>query len=192
MKKPLIALTAAALLLAASGCTPDTESTDAATTESPSAAASPSTSAASPSTSPSASASASPTASSSAPASPGSSAGPSDPATSSAVAEGFPTDVVSVMPGSTPLSTSFEETSELYTASLTASTSASAEEILAYYAAKFESQGFTSGKVETQKTATLQQFVRAGGNDTANVTVVPGDGGSTFTASINTLPESAK
>ena len=96
------------------------------------------------------------------------------------------------MPKSTPLSTSFEETAELYTASLTASTSVPAAEILAYYAARFESQGFTSSKPETQGAATLQQFIRAGGDDTANVTVVPGDGGNTFTASINTLPESAK
>ena len=189
MKKPLIALTAAALLLAASGCTPDTESNDAAGTESSSAAVSPSPSAASPSASPTASGSASPSAA----ASPGSSASPSETAGSSAVAEGFPTDVISVMPGSNPLSTSFEETSDLYTASLTASTSASAEEILAYYAAKFEGQGYaSSGKPEKQGAATLQQFVRAGGNDTANVTVVPGDGGRTFTASVNTLPESAK
>ncbi len=97
-----------------------------------------------------------------------------------------------MLPGSTPLSTSFEETPELYTASLTASTDTSVEEILAYYAQKFEAQGFTSGKVEKQGTATLQQFVRSGGSDTANVTVVPADNGSTYTASINTLPESAK
>lgn len=189
MKKPLIALTAAALLLAASGCTPDTESADAGTAESSAAAASPSSEAsASPSPSSSVSGSASPGAS----ASPGSSASPSGTATTTAIAEGFPTDVISVLPGSTPLSTSFEETPELYTASLTASTGTPAAEILAYYAAKFEAQGFTAGKVEKQGSATLQQFVRSGGSDTANVTVVPADTGSTYTASINTLPESAK
>lgn len=96
------------------------------------------------------------------------------------------------MPGSTPLSTSFEETPELFTASLVASTSASTEEILAFYSDAFEAQGFTPNDAENQGTATVRQFVRSGGDDTANVAVVPRDGGNTFTASVNILPESAK
>ncbi|WAP50933.1 hypothetical protein OL239_13325 [Arthrobacter sp. ATA002] len=190
MKKPLIALTAAALLLAASGCTPDSGgSTDAGTAEPTAAAASPTAGA---STSPSPSPTAADSASPGAPASPDSSAGPSGPATSAAIADGFPIDIVSLMPGSTALSTSFEETPELFTASLTASTSSSAEEILAHYEAEFESQGFTSGEAGKQGTTTVQTFVRSGGTDTANVAVVPRDGSFTYTASINTLPESAQ
>ncbi|MCC9197876.1 hypothetical protein QNO08_06265 [Arthrobacter sp. zg-Y820] len=96
------------------------------------------------------------------------------------------------MPKSTPVSTSFEETPELFTASLTATTSASTEEILAYYAGEFEAQGFTPNDAKNEGTATLRQFVRAGGDDLANVTVVPRDGSFTYTASINLLPESAK
>lgn len=96
------------------------------------------------------------------------------------------------MQGSTPLTTSFEETPALFTASLSATTAASAQEILDYYAKTFTAQGFTAGEPEVQKTATVQQFLRSGADDTANVTVVPREGGNTYTASINTLPESAK
>ena len=88
------------------------------------------------------------------------------------------------------MTSSFEETPELFTASLSAKTKASTEEILAYYTQVFEAQGFTATDAQTQGTATLRQFVRSGGDDTAHVTVV--EGSSTFTVSINTLPESAK
>lgn len=189
MKKLPIALTAAALLLAAAGCTPDSDTTDAGTatasaSASSSAAASPSASASASSADPSASAGASESA--------GSTASPSATSTSEAIAEGFPTDLIPLLPGSTALTTSFEETSTLFTASLSGSTDAPAKEILAFYAKAFSDQGFTPSDPEVQDPATVQQFVRSDGDDTANVTVVSRDGSFFYTASINTLPESAK
>ncbi|WP_104160756.1 hypothetical protein [Arthrobacter sp. ZGTC212] len=97
-----------------------------------------------------------------------------------------------MLPGSTALTTSFEETSTLFTASLSGSTDSSTKEILAFYAKTFSAQGFTPSDPEVQDPATVQQFVRSGGDDTANVTVVSRDGSFFYTASINTLPESAK
>lgn len=96
------------------------------------------------------------------------------------------------MPGSSALTTSFEETPELFTASLSATSDAPAAEILAFYAKTFTAQGFTASEPEVQDPATVQSFVRSGADDTANVAVVSRDGGFTYTASINTLPESAK
>ncbi|MET4061344.1 hypothetical protein ABIB35_002914 [Arthrobacter sp. UYP6] len=189
MKKPLIALTAAALALVAAGCTPASENTNAGTGET-SATASPAPGSASPTASGSASPGTSTTTGASPSASSTTTASPSS--TSSAIADGFPTNLVPVMPGSTPLTTSFEETSKLFTASLSATTDAPAKEILAFYAKTFTAQGFTPADPEVRKTATVQQFSRSGADDTANVTVVPREGGFTYTASINTLPESAK
>ena len=183
MKKPLLALTAAALLVAAAGCTSDTGSTDAATGPATGGTTAPAPSG------PASSASGAP-APAGTPASSGSTAAPSSTSASAAIADGFPTDLIPVMPGSTPLTTSFEETAELFTASLSAKTAAGTEEILAYYARSFQAQGFTAAEPEVQAAATVQQFIRSGADDTANVAVVKGS--STFTASINVLPESAK
>ncbi len=189
MKKLLIALTSALLVLTAAGCTSDSESTDAETgttsasaspTDNASASAGESASPASPSASADSSASASGTAT------------PSADSTSSAIAEGFPSDLIPLLPGSTALTTSFEETSTLFTASLSGRTDSSAKDILAFYAKTFSDQGFTPAEPEVQDPATVQQFVRSGGDDTANVTVVSRDGSFFYTASINTLPESAK
>ncbi|MCC3270579.1 hypothetical protein MUG94_06425 [Arthrobacter gengyunqii] len=190
----MTALAAAALLLTSAGCTSDSETSDAGS-GTPSASASASAGASSPSASGSASSSPSstgPSASAGATESSGSTATPSATSTSGAIAEGFPTDLIPLLPGSTALTTSFEETSTLFTASLSGKTDSSAEEILAFYAKTFSAQGFTPADPEVQDPATVQQFVRSGGDDTANVTVVSRDGSFFYTASINTLPESAK
>ncbi|MBP3036861.1 hypothetical protein J2M53_11450 [Arthrobacter sp. zg-ZUI100] len=177
MKKPLIALTAAALLLAAAGCAADNEAGDSGSTGSTSAAASPSASA---------------TATPSASGTPSGSPSPSATASAPPIAPGFPTDVLPIMPDSTPLATSFETDDKLFTASLTATTSASTDAVLAYYAAEFTAQGFTPTEAENQGSATLRQFVRSGGEEIANVTVVPREGTATYTVSVNTLAEPAK
>lgn len=179
MNKPLIALASAALLLAAAGCAPDSDSADSGT-----AGASPSATSSSPSSSGSPSADAS--------AAPGGSASPSASASASPVVPGFPTNLVPIMPDSTPLATSFETSEKEFIASLTATTAATTEEVLAFYAAEFTAQGFTPTEAENQGTATLRQFIRSGGEEVANVTVVPRDKMATYTVSINTLPESAK
>ncbi|MDN3481690.1 hypothetical protein QMA10_07100 [Arthrobacter sp. APC 3897] len=189
MKKLPIALTAAAVLLAAAGCTSDSDTTETGTSApsapvSSSAAVSPSASGSASSSGPSASAGASESADST--------ATPSTTSTSTAIAEGFPTDLIPLLPGSTALTTSFEETDALFTASLSGSTDSPAKEILAFYAKTFSDQGFTPSDPEEQGPATVQQFVRSGGDDTANVTVVSRDGSFFYTASINTLPESDK
>lgn len=189
MKKLLIALTSALLVLTAAGCTTNSESGDA-ETGAASASASPTTGASSPSAS--GSTSASPSSSAGPSDSAGSTASPSADSTSSAIAEGFPSDLIPLLPGSTALTTSFEETSTLFTASLSGRTDSTTEEILDFYAKTFSDQGFTPAEPEVQDPATVQQFVRSGGDDTANVTVVSRDGSLFYTASINTLPESAK
>lgn len=183
MKKSLTVLGAAALILAAAGCGSSTESAG---------DAAPSSSATPPSASPSSSAGASPGASASGSAgspgsSPSGSPSPSADSTASAIAEGFPTDIIPVMADATVLATSFEET-ELLTASMTASTAASVDEVMTYYTANLQRQGFTPLEGVTPDTIPSRDFVRSEGAETANIIVVPRDGTATFTVGINTLP----
>jgi hypothetical protein len=105
---------------------------------------------------------------------------------------GFPTKLIPVMPASTPLSTSYDATANPSTASLVASTSASATEILAYYAGQFSSQGFTAVPATKVGSTDSQDFVRSGGKETVNVAVVVVNGRTTYTVGASVAPGTIK
>lgn len=167
---PVVAI--AALLLA--GCS------DAGTTTAQSTS--------SPVTTPSASATdtASPTVSASA--TPSSSAS----ATVNALVPGFPTKVIPIMPGSTPLSTSYDATTNPAKASLIASTSSASGQILSYYSGQFTGQGFTAVAPTKVGTTDSQDFVRSNGKETVNVAVVVVDGRTTYTVGASVNPSALK
>lgn len=168
MKKILALACSAAVLAAVAGCS-STES-------SPSASASPSSSVSSapPSATPATTA-------------------PS-PSPSSAIAEGFPEALVPVFAGSEPTASSFEDDGQLLTASLTASSSASPEEILAFYTAHFEGLGFAALEGDAVESTPAKDFARTTGSETetANVSVTTRNGSSIYTVGANVLPGTAE
>ncbi|CEA07822.1 hypothetical protein BN1051_01145 [Arthrobacter saudimassiliensis] len=166
MKRTPIALTAAAVLLLAAGCA-DSSGDASAASPGPTSASSSPTPAASVTGSGGATASAEPTA---------------DP-----IAPGFPVEVVPPMDGATVLATSFDQEGDLVTVSLTGRTTATPEEVVAWYAKAFEERGFHPLEGETVGKTVSKDFVRDGGEETANVSVVPGDGSSAFTVGANVL-----
>ena len=168
MKKILALACSAAVLAAVAGCS--------SAGSSPSESSSPSTSMSS----------ATPTAS------PATSA-PS-PSPSSAIAEGFPEALIPVFAGSEPTASSFEDDGQLLTASLTASSSASAEEILAFYTTHFEGLGFTALEGDAVDSTPAKDFARTTGSETetANVSVTAREGSSIYTVGANVLPGTAE
>lgn len=107
--------------------------------------------------------------------------------TVNALVPGFPTKVIPIMPGSTPLSTSYDATTNPAKASLIASTSATSAQILSYYSGQFTGQGFTAVSPTKVGSTDSQDFVRSNGKETVNVAVVVVDGRTTYTvgASVN-------
>ncbi|WP_312178651.1 hypothetical protein [Arthrobacter sp.] len=147
--------------------------------------------------SPSSGATSSPTASHSSTASPSAtstSTPSSSPSESAAVVEGFPETLIPLHTGSTPTATSFAEDGKLLTASLTASSAAAPEEIVAFYTQHFESKGFTALEGDTVDSTVSKDFARTTGavTETANVSVVSRDGKAVYTVGANVLPESAE
>ncbi|MDQ4500794.1 hypothetical protein [Sinomonas sp. ASV322] len=132
-------------------------------------AASPSPSASSSSASPSATASATATPSGSAS------------ATVNAMVPGFPTQLIPIMPGATPLQTSYDASTNPQSASLVASTTATSDQILDFYSKAFTGQGFTAVAKTKVGSTDSQDFVRSGGKETVNVAVVVVNGRTTFT-----------
>ncbi|SDQ78864.1 hypothetical protein [Quadrisphaera sp. DSM 44207] len=178
---------AAAALLLAAGCSGGAEAPEASATASATSPASTSTApstSASPSTAPSASASASAsasggTASEAPPAEQGATASQTTPGTGSSaggVVEGFPTDLVPVLPGATVTSTSAVPVGDLQQVSLTAATTAPAEEVLAFYRERLLAAGFA----ETPN-AQGATFTRGGGQEDLRVAVVSAGGQQQFT-----------
>ncbi|WP_156144118.1 hypothetical protein [Sinomonas humi] len=169
---PVVAI--AAVLLA--GCS-DSGTASAQATASPAASATPS---------PTATDAASPTASASD--TPSSSAS----STVNALVPGFPTKVIPIMPGSTPLSTSYDATTTPAKASLIASTSSASAQILSYYSGQFTSQSFTAVAPTKVGTTDSQDFVRSNGKETVNVAVVTVDGRTTYTVGASVNPSALK
>ena len=79
-------------------------------------------------------------------------------------------------------------------ASLTATSSASAEEILAFYTAHFEKLGFTALEGDAVDSTPAKDFARTSGSETetANVSVVTREGSSIYTVGANVLPGTAE
>ncbi|WP_136610109.1 hypothetical protein [Sinomonas albida] len=147
----------------------------------------------SPSSSPAqTSAAASPSSSASASASVSSAPSGSASATVNALVPGFPQKVVPIMPGATTLQTSYDATANPQTASLVASTSATSDQILDYYAGQFTGQGFTAAAKTKVGTTDSQDFVRSGGKETVNVAVVVVNGRTTFTVGASVAPGTIK
>ena len=117
---------------------------------------------------------------------------PTPTATADAIAPGFPIELIPAMDGATVLTTSFEEESDLVTVSMTGRTTATAEEVAAWYAKAFEERGFFPLTGDTVADTVSRDFVRDGGAETANVSVVPEDDGSVFTVGANVLPSTAE
>lgn len=168
MKKILAIACSAAILAAVAGCSSETSSPD--------ATASPATSAAS----------ASPSATQARPT-------PS-PSPSSAIAAGFPEALIPVFAGSEPTVSSYESDGGLVTASMTASSPATPEEILAFYTAHFEGLGFMALEGDAVDSTPAKDFARTTGPDTetVNVSVVTRDGTSIYTVGANVLPATAE
>lgn len=168
MKKIVAIAFSAAVLAAAAGCS--SESSSPAESPSPSSTA--------------ASASSSPTQESPTPA----------PSPSSAIADGFPEALIPVFAGSEPTASSFEADGGLLTASLTASSPAAPEEILAFYTTHFEGLGFTALEGDAVDSTPTKDFARTTGSETetVNVSVITRDGSSIYTVGANVLPGTAE
>ncbi|WPU10917.1 hypothetical protein [Pseudarthrobacter oxydans] len=140
---------------------------------------------------PSASASAPGTAGSTITASPSPSASPNTSATVGAVVEGFPQQLLPLMPGAKVVSSSFDKASAPATAALVGSIAAPTAAVVDYYTKALEGQGFKAVPGEAVGAVASKDFVR-GDNETVNLSVVEASGVATFTIGANVAAESAK
>ncbi|MBD1539891.1 hypothetical protein HC749_17220 [Arthrobacter sp. S13_S34] len=140
---------------------------------------------------PSASASAPATAASTVTASPSPSASPNTSATVGALVDGFPQQLLPLMPGATVVSSSFDKASAPATAALVGTVAAPTAAVLDFYAKALEGQGFKAVPGETVGAVASRDFLR-GDSDTVNISVVEAAGVSTFTIGANVPAESAK
>jgi hypothetical protein len=165
----------AAVVAAASACTAQAPSS--ATPAAPASASAAATN--------TASATASPTAAASPSASPGTSA------TVGALVAGFPSKLVTVMPGARVVASSFDKSTSPATVALVGSISAKPAAVVAYYTKALEGQGFTAVPGNAVGSVVSKDFVRAG-SETVNIAVPVTGGVSTFTIGANVTPESVK
>lgn len=124
-------------------------------------------------------------------ASPRPSASPNTSATVGAVVEGFPQQLLPLMPGATVVSSSFDKASTPATAALVATVGAPPAAVLDFYTKTLEGQGFKAVPGDAVGAVASKDFVR-GDNETVNVAVVEAAGVSTFTIGANVAAESAK
>ena len=140
---------------------------------------------------PSASASAPATAASTVTASPSPSASPNTSATVGALVDGFPQQLLPLMPGATVVSSSFDKASVPATAALVATVAAPTAAVLDFYVKALEGQGFKAVPGEAVGAVASRDFLR-GDSETVNISVVEAAGVSTFTIGANVPAESAK
>ncbi|MFZ3452784.1 hypothetical protein [Arthrobacter sp. 7Tela_A1] len=116
------------------------------------------------------------------------------PSETSAIAEGFPEALLPLYAGSEATASSFAEDSELLTASLTATSTATPEEIISFYVAHFEAKGFTALEGESVDSTPTKDLARTTGEETetVNVSVVTRDGETVYTVGANVLPATAE
>ncbi|MCU1512863.1 MAG: hypothetical protein JWM13_3076 [Arthrobacter sp.] len=169
-KRAAVAVLAAGTLMALAACTP-----------APGTATSPAP------TAPAAASTAPPT--TTAPPSP--SAEPGTSATVGALVPGFPQQLLPLMPGAKVVSSSFDKTTTPATVALVGSIPAPAANVLAFYTAQLEAQGFKAVPGETVGSVPSKDFLR-GDNETVNISVVETAGVSTFTIGANIAAESVK
>lgn len=164
MKKTLTMLSAAALILAAAGCSTGTAEDGDSPSPADSQAASPTSGTPSPTASP------------------------------VALAEGFPSDLIPVMDGAELLSSSVDRANGTLTAVLVESSDAPADEILAFYDAKLVAQGFTAAEAATGSPSSRDYVrTGAGEPETVNITAITKEGGpATVTVGATVLAEAVK
>lgn len=122
---------------------------------------------------------------STAPASPGTDASPTDGAAPSEAAvgevvEGFPTDVVPVMPGATVKLSTVATTDGVRQLALAGETSEPADAVLAFYRDALTAQGFTEANAALPQGAVGATFVRGEGSEILTLSVVSVDGKQQF------------
>lgn len=124
-------------------------------------------------------------------ASPSPSASPNTSATVGAVVEGFPQQLLPLMPGAKVVSSSFDKASAPATAALVGSIAAPTAAVVDFYTKALEGQGFKAVPGEAVGAVASKDFVR-GDNETVNLSVVEASGVATFTIGANVAAESAK
>jgi len=105
--------------------------------------------------------------------------------------EGFPQQLLSVMPGATVISSSFDKSTAPATVALVGSITGQPSAVVEYYTKELEAKGFKAVPGETVGAVASKDFVR-GDNETVNLAVVDTAGVSTFTIGANVAAESAK
>lgn len=116
---------------------------------------------------------------------------PGTSATVGALIPGFPQQLLPLMPGAKVVSSSFDKTTTPSTVALVGSIPAPAANVLAFYTAQLEAQGFKAVPGETVGSVPSKDFLR-GDSETVNISVVETSGTSTFTIGANVAAESAK
>ena len=118
-------------------------------------------------------------------------ASPNTSATVGAVVEGFPQQLLPLMPNATVVSSSFDKASTPATAALVGSVTAPTAAVVDFYTKSLEAQGFKAVPGEAVGAVASKDFVR-GDNETVNLSVVEAAGVATFTIGANVAAESAK
>ncbi|MCU1517236.1 MAG: hypothetical protein JWQ75_1957 [Pseudarthrobacter sp.] len=119
------------------------------------------------------------------------SASPGTSATVGALVEGFPQQLLPVMPGATVLSSSFDKAATPAAVALVGSIPGAPAAVVEFYTKELEAKGFKAVPGETVGAVASKDFVR-GDNETVNLAVVEAAGVSTFTIGANVAAESAK
>lgn len=119
------------------------------------------------------------------------SASPNTSATVGAFVEGFPKQLLPLMPGASVVSSSFDKASTPATAALVATITSPPAAVLDFYTKKLEARGFKAVPGEAVGKVASKDFVR-GDNETVNLSAVEAAGVVTFTIGANVAAESAK
>lgn len=106
--------------------------------------------------------------------------------------DGFPSQLIPLMPGAVVASSSLQHSAPLAVASLTAAVTAPAADVLTYYTKVFTDQGFAAQPGDAVEGVPLKTFVRADGAEVVTVSVVQTDETATVTIGANVLPTSLK
>lgn len=148
-----------------------------------------------PSNSPSSSASASGDSSSaSASGSPSSSASASSDAVSTVgnLVSGFPATLLPLMDGAQIKQSAFDKSKDPAVASLVASSTASNDDIVAFYTKAFTDQGFTLVPTDPVGGLVIKDFFRNDGKEQITLSISSENGSNTFTLGANVAPASLK
>lgn len=105
---------------------------------------------------------------------------------------GFPSKILPLPKGAAIQTSSLEKGATESVAQLTATTTETPEQILAFYTTSLTAQGFKAQPGDSVDGIPLKTYVRAEGKEIVTVSVVVTSGTSTFTAGATLLPGSLK